>query len=83
MKNGHIKIERGIPMPLTTRSGRGKSEFTIALEKIKPGESFFIERDPARVYRHIHMWRHYDAARKKLKFTTRVEGKGTRVWRVE
>ena len=81
MKNGHIKIEKGIRLlpPLGTGGGR-PSEFTAALGKLKIGESFFVKRDPKAVSRHCNMWWHYHQS--KVRFAIRTEKNGARVWRV-
>lgn len=40
MKNGQLKIEKGIPVP--ARRGREKTAARIAIEKLKKGESVLV-----------------------------------------
>lgn len=75
-----MKIEKGIPMPEKTHSGRqGKYPF----RKLEVGESFFVDGEK-------EGWRAYGAARQMnyrtfknngLLFEARREGKGYRIWR--
>ena len=81
MKNGHFKIERGIPMP-ETRGRTDRSPFTQALSTMAVGESFFIERDSQKVARHAYMWRRGNRAFEKRRFATRKEKNGCRIWRI-
>lgn len=81
MKNGHIKIQKGIPIPKST-AGAPASEFTIALLSMKIGESFYVERPAVAVVRRVNAWRNYHE-RKALRFTVRTEDKGSRIWRTK
>lgn len=69
---GMVKIERGVPLD-TERYVR------YPFDKMKVGDSFFVELDTKRVasaaskYRRAHM---------EFKFAVRKVSGGTRVWRV-
>lgn len=83
MKNGHIKIQRGIPLPkATATTGNAPSPFTLALGTMKLGESFWVKRDPQKASRAAYMWRLRGDVRTR-RFAFRKERGGVRVWRVK
>lgn len=65
-----IKIDKGIPVPLTL-----KSKYPFKAMAI--GDSFFIEDRSQRSNMYLY------AKRIGIKVTVREEGSGARVWRVE
>jgi hypothetical protein len=72
------KIESGIPIP-PPDSGRDKGETTLAMEKLKKGQSFLIPDGKARSIRSMASKTGKAAG---IKLSCReVEG-GVRVWRI-
>lgn len=74
---GKIKIESGIPLPKKL----GQIPFTVALAELEVGDSFWAEINPNKAARKIYGWRK-SANRHLLKFTSRREKNGIRVWRL-
>jgi len=72
-KQTQIKIDKGVPIPGTTKRGS-----MYPWDKMQPGDSFFVEGAPKGLYT--------QAAAHKIKITVRKvteRGKeGVRVWRV-
>ena len=76
MKNGQMKIEKGIPLPESW--GRGlRSVASETLSAMKPGDSVLVEtvKEARRMYASGRFL--------KIKVATRAEGAGFRVWRVK
>lgn len=74
MKNGPIKIERGIPIPVGNRQDRG---FTSTLRAMRKGDSALFPTSVQSIHaivRYIDM---------KGIFTMRTVAGGTRVWRTK
>lgn len=74
-KNGHIKIEKGIPVPPS--KGRSMGVQAQTMLAMKKGDSCYIEKSRTSVYQ---------LARLRLgkgKFQVREEGNGTRLWRTK
>lgn len=84
MKNGIVKIEKGIPLPPNGGwAGKPPTPLTTGLGLVKVGESFFLDgKKPGPVGSCISAWkRNHD--KKAYKFAVRKENDGVRVWRVK
>ena len=77
MKNGVLKIEKGIPIP--TGSGRkGQGKVQIAMKAMKKGDSVLLA--------HSKAGNTYSQAKAYLgagNYAVRPEGDGFRVWRIK
>lgn len=73
MKNGELKIEKGIPLP-PARGGR-RSETAALMRAMKKGDSILMHKAPTNVQQHALRYIG------KGKFATRREGNGYRVWK--
>ena len=71
--NGHLKIEKGIPVPEGHGNHRGYAQ---VLRAMKEGESVLL---PVKSY--AGAWQHACKAMGKGNFIVRADGKGFRVWR--
>lgn len=81
MKNGHLKIDRGVPIPERTGGGRQSSEFTSALSKMKVGDSLFLKMKQQTLGNRAQMWSHYH--RNGFKWSCRTEKDGARLWMIK
>ncbi len=82
MKNGELKIEKGIPIPTQSRVGRGPSEFTHTLATMKKGDSLFMPNETgARIGRRVSSY----ALANKLRghYVCRTMDGGVRIWRTK
>ena len=74
MKNGELKIEKGIPVP----PRKEKTGYANVIRKLKVGDSVLIPGPSAAAYNSIH----YTGGNRKT-HTGRREKDGTRVWRIK
>ena len=73
-----IKVESGVPLPKELKP----IPFTVALSEMDIGDSFYAEINPNKAARKIYAWRK-SANRHAMKFTSRREKIGIRVWRLK
>ena len=66
-----MDIDKNVPMPKTHQSEK------YPFAKMEVGDSFFSENKAAQSSAHVFARR-----RKGMKFVTRAEGQGIRIWRV-
>lgn len=72
-----LTIEKNIPIPAKGRGGAVIGEFTKTALALDIGDSFFVEWDQKKCSGTL-----WHAKKAGMKFTTRKEGEGTRIWRV-
>lgn len=71
-----IGIDKNIPVP-PSRRGSGKSVYPF--DKMELGDSFFVPKKKQSI---MAAYARVVGKRKGMKFITRVEADGVRVWRV-
>lgn len=76
MKNGAIKIDKGIPVPQITGRGHGKGPTALAMLEMKKGDSIFLRCSKANIYQSAGRYIG------KGKYAIRTEKDGFRVWRI-
>lgn len=74
MKNGHIKIEPGIPIPKPRRKPKGP--LAVAMLSMQIGDSFFTDVERQNVLQHAMRYMG------KGKYSMRAENDGWRVWKI-
>lgn len=78
-----IKIDKKVPLPkVTSRTGR---PVKYPFDKLKVGDSFFIEGNPKLKHSIYSCLNAYNANRAdiKIEITIRSEDNGVRVWRIK
>lgn len=73
-----IKIEKNIPFPRYTKNGRSTNR-KYPWEEMQVGDSFFSEKKATTMVSAAN----HAGKRLGMKFATKSENKGTRVWRIK
>ena len=73
-----IKIEKGIPFPRYTKNGRSTNR-KYPWEEMEVGDSFFTEKKVGTMASAAG----HAGERLGMKFATKSENNGTRVWRIK
>lgn len=74
MKNGHIKIDKGIPVP----PRRNANGYTALIRSLKKGDSVLL---PVKIQTAVSLC--YQISDDRSMYTRRSEGTSVRVWRVK
>jgi hypothetical protein len=77
MIDKELTIEKGIPIPPIRSGGRPKGAIAEAALKMQVGDSFYVEIRPQMVHGHLK-----SCVNAGMRFTTRSEKTGVRIWRL-
>lgn len=76
MNNGHVKIDKGMPLPPLARGVKAKYPFA----QVKVGDSFLFDKGVS--YQSARTYAYTKGRQLKRKFSTRLIDGRVRVWRV-